>query len=106
MLRIFLVERKGGRMNFKKFIWKGLVLSTAVWATACSEVSFTPGQDISSLGLQPDGSQKESFTFDDDNTAAKVDVLFVVDNSPSMLQEHSSTRPFNTMVGMRVLSVR
>ena len=74
-------------MDYKKTIWKGLVLSTAVWATACSEVSFAPGQENASLGLQPDGSQKESFTFDDDNTAAKVDVLFVVDNSPSMSEE-------------------
>jgi hypothetical protein len=72
--------------TFKQHIWRGLVLSTAVWATACSDVSFTPSADNNSFTL-PDGSQKEIFTFNDDDTQAKVDVLFVVDNSPSMAEE-------------------
>ncbi len=74
--------------SYMKHIVRGLVLSTAVWATACSEVSFEPGADQRSLTL-PDGSQKEVFTFDDDGAQAKVDVLFVVDNSASMLEEQA-----------------
>lgn len=72
--------------TYKQHILRGLVLSTAVWATACSDVSFTPSADNGSLAI-PDGSQKEVFNFNDDDTQAKVDVLFVVDNSPSMSEE-------------------
>ena len=64
----------------------GLLVSMAVWATACSEVKFTPGDENASLGL-PDGAQKETFSFDDDGLGSKVDVLFVVDNSGSMYEE-------------------
>lgn len=70
---------------FRKCI-KGLVVSSAVWATACSEIKFTPGDANASLGLA-DGAQKETFSFDDDGSGAKVDVLFVVDNSGSMYEE-------------------
>lgn len=66
-------------------VTKGFVLSVAVWATACSEVKFTPGDANASLGV--DGAQKETFSFDDDGAGAKVDVLFVVDNSGSMYEE-------------------
>lgn len=62
---------------------KGLMLSMMVWATACSQVNFTPG-DANGYLETPDSSQKESFTFNDDGSGAKVDVLFVVDNSGSM----------------------
>lgn len=65
---------------------KTTVLSTAVWATACSQVGFTPGEEMRSLWV-PDTEQSESFNFDNDNTAAKVDVMFVVDNSGSMAEE-------------------
>lgn len=63
-----------------------MMASFAVWATACSDVNFTPTDNLSAFEL-PDGSQKESFSFDDDGSLPKVDVLFVVDNSRSMVAE-------------------
>ncbi len=65
----------------------GLILSAAVWATACSDVKFTPGDTNSSFSVVEDVSQKETFSFDDDGSGAKVDILFVVDNSGSMYEE-------------------
>lgn len=65
---------------------KGLVLGTVVWATACSEVSFSPGDQLSKESI-PEGMQSETFPFNDDNAMAKVDILFVDDNSGSMLDK-------------------
>jgi hypothetical protein len=77
-------------------------MSTAVWATACSQVNFAPGDPNSSFSLG-DGTQKETFSFDDDGTGAKVDVLFVVDNSGSMYEEQgrlgSALASFITSLG-------
>ncbi len=67
---------------------RGLLISSVVWATACSDVKFTPGDENASLGLA-DGAQKETFSFDDDGAGSKVDVLFVVDNSGSMYEEQT-----------------
>ncbi len=67
---------------------KGLLMSTVVWATACSQVGFSPSSKLDELSI-PDGNQKETFNFNDDNTEAKVDVLFVVDNSASMMDEQA-----------------
>jgi len=81
---------------------KGFVLGMAVWATACSQVSFAPGDPNASFEL-PNGSQKETFSFDDDGSGAKVDVLFVVDNSGSMYEEQgrlgSALASFITSIG-------
>lgn len=66
-----------------------LVMTMAVWATACSEVSFTPGGDDLVPFEVPNTEQKETFNFNDDGVKAKVDVLFVVDNSGSMLAEQN-----------------
>lgn len=68
---------------------KLLVLSSVMWATACSDVSFSPNGDVLGSLNTPVGYQKESFTFNDDGTGAKVDVLFVIDNSTSMTAEQS-----------------
>lgn len=58
-----------------------------MWVTACSDVAFNPtGSSLEHLQI-PQGYQKDSFLFNDDPSGAKVDVLFVVDNSPSMLEE-------------------
>jgi len=72
---------------------KGLVLSMMVWATACSQVSFGPG-DLNGKDSSPSGPQQETFAFNDDNAMAKVDILFVDDNSGSMLskQQKLSTK--------------
>lgn len=80
------LEKVGVMESFFQKFGKGLMISAAVWATACSEVKFTPGEVNSSLSV-PDGSQKESFAFNDDGSGAKVDILFVVDNSGSMYEE-------------------
>ncbi|MBX3022813.1 MAG: hypothetical protein KF799_14155 [Bdellovibrionales bacterium] len=81
---------------------KGFVLSIAVWASACSNVSFTPSDALSKESL-PDGPQQETFSFNDSNTMAKVDILFVDDNSGSMQakQEKLGTRlaPFVSSLG-------
>jgi hypothetical protein len=63
---------------------KGLVLSMAVWATACSQVGFNDAS-LGKLDV-PTGPQQEQFDFNDANTQAKVDILIVDDNSGSMLE--------------------
>lgn len=67
---------------------RALIASAAVWATACSDVNLGPGADVGAF-MMPDGSQRETFTFDDDGSQTKVDVLFIVDNSASMYEEQS-----------------
>lgn len=76
-------------------LMKGLVLSAMVWATACSNVHFSPGDpDNVEYSTLPDGTIDETFKFNATDTRAKVDVLFVVDNSTSMLDKEAklSTR--------------
>lgn len=79
---------------------KGLLLSAAVWATACSEVSFTPNPDYEAPLELPPGTMLETFGFSDQDTRAKVDILFVVDNSGSMLDEQVKLGPaLNSFIG-------
>lgn len=66
--------------NLKLFI-----LSAAVWATACSEIGFDPSDPDYDLLRQ--GATKEVFSFNKGETQARVDILFIVDNSGSMLEE-------------------
>lgn len=79
----------------KTLLVKGFLASALVGATACSKVSFAPG-DLTNNSVQntPDGVQQETFAFDDDNSMSKVDILFVDDNSGSMLdkQQKLSTK--------------
>lgn len=71
----------------KSQAYKLLVLSSVMWVTGCSDVAFNPtGSPLEHLQIPP-GYQKDSFLFNDDPSGAKVDVLFVVDNSTSMLTE-------------------
>lgn len=72
----------------KKLGIKLSLVSTLAWATACSQVAFSPGDQLESLE-SVDGYNTESFTFNDDGSGAKVDVLFVIDNSGSMREEQS-----------------
>src|ERR1044072_9027377 len=60
----------------------GLVASLGLFITACSGVSFTPSPDspLAVKGLQ----FKESFGFDKPGGGRPLDILFVIDNSPSM----------------------
>ena len=67
---------------------KGLILSSAVWATACSQINFSPGADQGSFNV-PDTDQKESFNFDDDGSGKKVDILFINDDSASMMSKQN-----------------
>lgn len=75
--------------TLKSKLYQGLVLSAAVWATACSEVKFDPAAKPGDGSLAVKGPQVEAFNFDDEAAKAKVDVLFVVDNSESMLDEQT-----------------
>lgn len=66
-----------------QMLWKALVMSLAVWATACSQVGFNDAS-LGKLDV-PLGPQQEQFDFNDSNAQAKVDILIVDDNSGSML---------------------
>lgn len=73
---------------------KGLftTLFCCLFATGCSEVSFTPSRDLTSQEVPDpipvvDKTVSESFNFNEGNTTRMVDVLFIVDNSGSMLAE-------------------
>lgn len=77
----------------RKHILKGLLLGTAVWATACSEVAFNPDPNAEVPLEVPEGGVLETFGFSEQDTRAKVDILFVVDNSGSMLQEQAKLGP-------------
>ncbi len=73
----------------KSMARKICVTSSIVWVTACSGVSFTPyGNPFNELDVA-EGYSHESFAFNQDAESAKVDVLFVIDNSTSMLEEQS-----------------
>lgn len=83
--------------RMSKTIVKGFALMiAAATLSACSNVSFTPVDDGASKEevLPPGTSTSETFLFNDNDTTAKVDILFVVDNSDSMVQEQAklSTR--------------
>lgn len=76
-----------------------IVLSMSLLGIACSDVQFAPGpppQERSSNGGGSDSndgsdskgeSYNETFYVDPSNGTRKVDVLFIVDNSSSMLEE-------------------
>lgn len=72
---------------------KGLIITSAVWATACSEVSFAPDPNFEAPLDLPPGTMLETFGFSDQDTRAKVDILFVIDNSGSMLEEQAKLGP-------------
>ncbi len=72
---------------------RGLLLGSAVWATACSEVAFSPNPDFEQALELPPGTMLETFGFSDQDTRAKVDILFVVDNSGSMIEEQVKLGP-------------
>ncbi len=72
---------------------RGLLLTTMVWATACSEVSFSPDPNYEAPLDLPPGTLLETFGFSDQDTRAKVDILFVIDNSGSMLEEQTKLGP-------------
>jgi hypothetical protein len=74
--------------NLLKQAFKGVILSSVVWATACSQINFAPSADQSSFNV-PDTDQKETFNFDDDGTRNKVDILFVNDDSASMINKQN-----------------
>lgn len=81
-------KKVGNFMRSKIFeSGKRLCIAILFGATACSKVSFVPtnpvGDNSSSIDL-PDGTRKDSFTFNNQNGMAKVDILIVDDNSPSM----------------------
>ena len=71
----------------KQSIMVWMLLGGLVWAIGCSEVSYGPGEAAEEILNLPPGTQLETFNFNDQDTRAKVDVLFVVDNSASMLEE-------------------
>lgn len=73
----------------KSTIQKILVLISCLGAMACSEVSFSPSENLSKTETPPseNGKITESFYFNNGQTHKSVDVLFVVDNSGSMLEE-------------------
>jgi len=71
----------------------GLVLSAAVWATACSEVAFSPNPEFEQALELPPGTVLETFGFSEQDTRAKVDILFVIDNSGSMIEEQVKLGP-------------
>lgn len=72
---------------------QGLLLTTVVWATACSEVAFSPDPNYEAPLELPPGTMLETFGFSDQDTRAKVDILFVIDNSGSMLEEQQKLGP-------------
>lgn len=78
-------------LKLKMMVSLGALLIPAL--VGCSEVSFTPSQDLTSKDLEvppPDSTDKtisETFLFDRSNTKKYVDVLFIIDNSGSMLAE-------------------
>lgn len=72
---------------------KVLLLSTAIWATACSEVAFSPDPNFVQDLEVPDGYMLETFGFSEQDTRAKVDILFIVDNSGSMSDEQVKLAP-------------
>ncbi|MGE4131152.1 MAG: hypothetical protein AB7F86_05905 [Bdellovibrionales bacterium] len=77
----------------KRNMFRGLLCGTAALATACSEVAFSPDPGYDGALEIPPGYQLESFGFNDQDTRAKVDVLFVIDNSGSMLEEQTKLAP-------------
>jgi hypothetical protein len=77
----------------RKHLLKVLLVGTAVWATACSEVAFSPDPDFETPLEVPDGYMLETFGFSEQDTRAKVDILFVVDNSGSMTDEQVKLGP-------------
>ena len=63
--------------------------SALILTSACSKIEFSPApgsvaNTSASTEILPDGSIKDSFTFNQNGTKAKVDVLFIDDNSGSM----------------------
>ncbi len=65
----------------------GFLSLTTMLITACSEISFSPSNDMgttSSSEILADGSVKDTFVFNQNTALAKVDVLFISDNSASM----------------------
>lgn len=74
-------------------IMRFLALAVAVGATACSKVNFSPGTEQNKNEV-PTAPEEEQFTFNDVSGKGQVDILFVDDNSVSMLdkQQKLSTR--------------
>lgn len=71
--------------------WKWLTIAAFVGTTACSKIAFAPapgsevgGNTTASTEILPDGSQKDTFVFNQNGLKAKVDVLMIDDNSGSM----------------------
>jgi hypothetical protein len=77
----------------KNKLLKVLLMGTAVWATACSDVAFSPDPNAVEVLEVPDGYMLETFGFSEQDTRAKVDILFVVDNSGSMTDEQIKLGP-------------
>lgn len=80
-----------GQVQYQKLIAVSALL-LGFWSVGCSEVTFSPsGTDRGSLN-NPDPvdgkrNRTEVFFINDQRPLTKVDVLFVVDNSASMLDE-------------------
>lgn len=74
-----------------KSIFKPLVLTLACVQVACSDVGFTPGPQKASeddgTGRGLSGTLYETFFANATNSGGKVDILFVIDNSTSMVVE-------------------
>ena len=71
--------------NTLKYTMAGALILTS----ACSKIEFSPAPGFAtnttaSTETLPDGSVKDSFTFNQNGTKAKVDVLIIDDNSSSM----------------------
>lgn len=68
------------------------VLSSLSLSVGCSEVSFVPApiENASLEGPVDNGNERtDTFNFNSERPPSKVDVLFIVDNSGSMLEEQS-----------------
>lgn len=75
--------------TYAKNTMKYAMAGAFVLSTACSKIQFAPSPDSlanldSSSETNPDGSVKDSFTFNQNGVKAKVDILFIDDNSGSM----------------------
>lgn len=75
---------------------KWLATAAFVGTTACSKIAFAPapgselaGNTTASTEILPDGSQKDTFVFNQNGLKAKVDVLMIDDNSGSMADKQT-----------------
>lgn len=69
-------------------------LMTAPLLVACSQTRFSPGEDMTSNStsmseILENGDIRDTFLFNDNGGEAKVDVLFVDDNSESMASKQT-----------------